>query len=126
MAKQGDEEVLEKLLLHLRGKFPRLKFGYKVPLRDLFAEPEKNYLRSIWKHGHGDVPVYRHGELVCIVEIGGSNHFKDKRQRDRDKRKDVLCKVNEVSCLRVANSFVNLLGKKVTEELLRKYFYSLV
>jgi len=123
---QGDEEIIEKLLSYLRQNFPRLKFRSKVPLRELFPEPKGRYLKSIWNHGHGDICVFRHNRLVCIIEPGGSAHFKDEKQKDRDRRKDKLCRENGVNCLRVSNSFVNYFSKLITKKLLKKYFYSLV
>jgi len=123
---EGDEKVLEKLVSYLEETFPRLKFKVKVPLRELFPEPDSKWLKSIWQFGHGDIVVYRHGKPVCIIEPGGNAHFKDEKQRDRDRRKDKLCRENGVNCLRVSNSFVDYFSKSITKKLLKKYFYSLM
>jgi len=122
VALQGDEEIIEKLMEHLELHFPRLKFQAKTPLKELFIKPRR-WLRSMWARGHADISVFRHGQLVCIVEPGGYAHFKDLKQRNRDKRKDKLCSENRVNILRVANSFVNHLEKGITKKLLKKYFY---
>jgi len=130
---QGDEEIIEKLLEFLRAKFPRLKFKSKVPLRELFAEPESKWLKSIWRFGHGDIVVYRHGKPVCIIEPGGFYHTKDETQKLRDKKKDKLCKLNGVNVLRIYNNTVYRFcnpkvppynGKQIFKRLLRRYFYS--
>lgn len=120
---EGDEEVIEALYGHLVNNFPRLEFRKKVPLKKLFSEPDSRWLRSIWKYGHGDVAVYRHSKLVCIIEPGGSYHLKDQTQKVRDQKKDKLCTINGVRCLRVTNDFVNHFDKKQTKRLLKKHFY---
>jgi len=123
MQLQGDEKTLDKLLGHLRKDFPRLSFALKTPLRELFPKPEKKYLMSIWGGGHADIVVLRHRKLVAIIEPGGNNHFKEDKQKDRDKRKDWLCRENGVNCLRVSNGFISYLDKPITRKLLKKYFY---
>jgi len=130
---EGDEKILEKLVNYLRGTFPRLRFRVKVPLKELFPEPESKWLKSIWQFGHGDVVVYRHGKPVCIIEPGGFHHTRDEKQKLRDKKKDKLCKLNGVNVLRIYNSTIHRFcnpkippynGKQIFKRLLRKYFYS--
>lgn len=124
---QGDEEVLQKLLTYLEREFPKLKFKTKVQLKELFCEPQSKYLKSFWRNrSHADIAVFRHCKLVCIIEPGGYSHFKDKKQQVRDEKKDKICRQNGVNCLRVTNSFVDYLNKKVSKKLLKKYFYGLV
>ena len=123
---EGDEEVIEALHGHLVNNFPRLEFRKKVPLKELFSEPDSRWLRSIWGYGHGDIAVYRHGKLICIIEPGGSYHLREEAQKLRDRKKDKICKVNSVKCLRVVNDFVNHLDKKQARKLLKKHFYGVV
>ena len=121
---QGDEEVLGKLSSYLNDSFPRLSFRMKIPLKELFPEPENNTLRKFWgNNSHADVSIFRHGKLVCILEPGGSAHFKDKKQKVRDKKKDRICQENGVNVLRVGNSFAGCLEKPITKKFLKKYFY---
>lgn len=121
---QGDEEVLETLLAYLKSVFPRLEFGLKEPLKDLFPEPESRYLQSFWQNNsHADITVRRHGHLVCIVEPGGFAHFKDEKQKIRDKKKDKICELGKVNVLRVGNEILKHLGKPVTKKLFKKFFY---
>jgi len=124
---QNDELIIEKLYSHLVNEFPRLRFKVKIPLKELFPEPENQWLKSFWNNNsHADISVFRHNKLICIVEPGGSAHFKDGRQKVRDSKKDRICKINGVNCLRIANSVINYLDKKITRKLLKKYFYGLV
>jgi len=121
---QNDEAVIEKLYSHLNANFPRLKFKVKIPLKELFPEPEDKWLKKFWSNNsHADIAVFRHGKLVAIIEPGGAAHFKDKKQKVRDSKKDKICKINGVNCLRIANSVINYLDEKITRKLLKKYFY---
>lgn len=120
---QGDEETIKKLLCFLRKTFPRLNFESKKSLKELFPEPKSTYLKLFWKLAHGDVVVYRHEKLVCVLEIGGRAHFSDKTQRLRDSKKDKICRINNVNCLRVSNSFLTDMVKPIGKKLLRKAFY---
>jgi len=123
---QGDEKVIEKLATFIESNF-RLTVKMKVPLRELFPEPEKRYLRSFWNFGsHADLAVFRHGKLVCVLEPGGKAHFSDEKQKERDKKKRRICKINGVSCLQLGNSIINHLNKSKTQRFFKKYFYSLV
>jgi len=76
---QGDEEIIEKLYSYLVATFPRLNFKVKIPLKELFPEPENRWLNSIWRYGHGDICTFRHGKLVALLEPGGHNHFSDEK-----------------------------------------------
>lgn len=120
----GDEEIVNPLRDWLTINLPRLTFGPKTRLTELFLQPQRRNLRDFWKAGsHADIPVYRHGKLISIVEPGGNHHFKDSIQIHRDKKKDKICKDNGVTCLRIANSVLNYLDKKQTKRLFKKYFY---
>jgi len=124
---QNDEKIIEKLYSYLITEFPRLGFKTKIPLKKLFPEPDNKWLKSFWSNNsHADISVFRHNKLVCIIEPGGSAHFKDKKQKIRDSKKDKICKVNGINCLRIANSVINYLDKKITRKLFKKYFYSMV
>jgi hypothetical protein len=122
---KGDEEIIDKLYHYLRKTFnPKLRFEIKKPLRELFPKPENKWLLSIWNYGHADISVFRHGGLVTIIEPGGWYHAKDKKQRINDLKKDTLCKINKVNCLRIFNNVVeNDLGNPKFKKLLKKYFY---
>lgn len=125
LKEQGDEEILEKLYQYLVDNFnPKLEFKIKELLKNILPEPKSRWLINIWRLGHADVSVYRHGELVCIVEPGGWFHAKDTNQRINDLKKNVLCKNNKVNCLRFFNDVVedNLESFK-TRRLFKKYFY---
>lgn len=75
----------------------------EVPLKELFLEPENKGLQHIWKFGAADLCVYRNDKLVCIVEIGGGQHFDEKQARN-DRRKWKLCDINGVKCVGFMNS----------------------
>lgn len=121
---QDDEKIIEKLATFIESNF-RLTVKTKVPLKELFPEPESKSLRKFWNdNSHADLAIFRHGQLVAILEPGGSAHFKDEKQKERDNKKDRICKINGVNCLRVGNDLANQLDKQITKRLLRKYFYS--
>lgn len=124
---QNDEKIIEKLYSHLTNKFPRLGFKIKIPLKKLFPEPENKWLKSIWSYGHADISVFRHDKLIAIVEPGGWYHAKDERQKIRDSKKDKICKINKVNCLRIFNDVVNNnLDNPKFRRLSKKYFYGVV
>lgn len=124
MLSNDDEEVIQKLYNWLVVNFPRFKFKIKESLKNILPKPESRWLENIWKFGHADISVYRHNELSCIVEPGGWYHAKDKKQRVNDLKKDTLCKINGVNCLRFFNNVVeDNLGMLKTKRLFKKYFY---
>lgn len=122
---QSDEEIIEKLYCYLKKTFnPRLRFEIKKPLRELFPKSENKWLLSIWNYGHADISVSRHNRLICIIEPGGWYHAKDEKQKIRDLKKDKICKINKVNCLRIFNKVVeNDLDNPKFKKLLKKYFY---
>lgn len=123
MEKQGDEEVLETLSSWITDNF-RVNVKMKVPLKELFPEPEKQHLKRFWNNNsHADLAIFRHYRLLCIVEPGGFAHFSDKKQKTRDKKKDAICRINKVHCFRIANSIVKHLDLPVVKRQFRKYFY---
>lgn len=123
---QGDEKIIEKLATFIESNF-RLTVKMKMSLKELFPEPENRTLRKFWNaNSHADLAIFRHGKLVTILEPGGSAHFKDEKQKERDNKKDRICKINEVNCLRVGNNLANRLDKQITKRLLKKYFYGQV
>ena len=122
---QGDELIIEKISDYIINKYNlKVSIETKKPLRELFPKPENKWLSTIWSHGHADISVYRHGELKCIIEPGGSAHLREARQISADKRKDRLCKLNGVNVLRLMNSVINCLDHPKTKRLFRKYIYS--
>lgn len=124
---QGDETILEKITDYIINHYNlKVSTKTKVPLRELFPEPKNKWLLSIWRHGHADIAVYRHGKLACIIEPGGSYHLKDDKQKLRDKKKDRLCEVNNVNVLRLINSITKYMDLLVTKKLFKKYIYSMI
>lgn len=124
MEKQGDEEILKILSSWIINNF-RVNIKTKIPLKELFPEPEKKHLRKFWNNNsHADIAIFRHRKLLCIVEPGGKAHFSDKKQRTRDKKKDAICRINNIKCLRVSNGIIRDLDLPVTKQLFRKFFYS--
>ncbi|MBA7546436.1 hypothetical protein ES705_38828 [subsurface metagenome] len=123
---QNDNEIIEKLYSYLISEFPRLKFKVKIPLKKLFPEPGNRWLKSFWNNNsHADISVFRHNKLVCIIEPGGWYHAKDEKQKIRDSKKDKICKINDVNCLRLFNNVVNNdLDNPKFRKLLKKKFYS--
>lgn len=126
LKEQGDEEIIKKLHQYLLDNFnPKLEFKVKESLRNILPEPESRWLINMWRFGHADISVYRHGKLVCIVEPGGWHyHLKDKKQMLNDRKKYILCKENGVNLLRFVNDVVeNNLELIKTKRLFKKYFY---
>lgn len=127
MQEQGDEEILETLSSWITDSFRVTVKTPNVPLKELFPEPEKKHLKKFWgNNSHADIAIFRHRKLVCIVEPGGFAHFSDKKQKTRDKKKDAICKINNVNCLRISNDVVNHLYKMKTKRLFRKYIYNII
>jgi len=120
---QGDEENINRLYFYLIANFPRIHSKIKIPLRKLVPEPKSSYYKSIWRYGHGDVVIYRHNKLACIIELDGMAHFTNSEQIGRDQRKDKLCKMNGINVLRVGNCIISHLDSSKTRKLLKKYIY---
>jgi len=100
---KSDDKLLKELVFWLRKEFPILVFEIKKPLYELFPEPSK--YKGFWKHkwSHADISVFRHGELVCVIEPGGFQHLTDKNQIKRDRKKRFICKENNVIFLPLMN-----------------------
>lgn len=121
---QSDKKILEKLASWIVDNF-RVTVKIKVPLKELFPEPERAHLKCFWrKDSHADIAVFRHQQLACIVEPGGFAHFSDKKQRTRDRKKDTICRENNVNCFRIANDIIKHLDLSIVKRRFRKYFYS--
>jgi hypothetical protein len=125
MNNQDDNGNIEKCINYLKDNF-RLNYKIKVPLKELFPKPEKKHLQSFWNNGsHADIAVFRHAKLICIIELNGYYHFKDKRQITRDKKKYAICKQNNINMLSIANGILNNLNKSIVKKLFKKYFYEI-
>lgn len=122
---QNDETIIQKLYNWLIINFPRLRFEIKVSLKKLFPKPKNKWLQSFWNNNsHADISVFRHNKLICIIEPGGWYHAKDEKQKVRDSKKDKICKINRVNCLRIFNNVVeNYLNHPKSRRLLKKHFY---
>jgi len=120
---RSDEETINEFVIWLRKKFPRLTFLVKKSLKEIFPEPSK--YKSFWSHkwAHADISVFRHNQLVCIIEPGGFQHLTDKKQMVRDKKKSFICEENEVSFLPLMNITLKEREKRNFENLLRRNFY---
>lgn len=125
MSNQGDEAILEEICDHIINHWNlKVSIKTKTPLREMFPEPKNKWLLSIWRYGHADISIFKHNKLVAVIEPGGWHyHLKDEKQLLRDKKKDKLCELNNVNCLRVVNDIVNYLDLPKTKKLIRKYIY---
>lgn len=126
MTSEGDECTIEPFVKWLCQNFPRLEFGpVRMSLKKAFPKPKDKFLIPFWKNknAHLDIPVFRHGKLVCAIEPGGSQHLTDERQMANDKRKAAICKENDVNFLPLLNSCLKLCGHKEFKKLLKCYFY---
>lgn len=90
----------------------------EVPLKELFHEPGNNGLKHIWKYGSADLVVYRDNKLICVIEVGGSHHVKDDKQKKNDARKWKLCDVNGVKCIGIMNGVQDGLSKRQFRKLI--------
>lgn len=96
----------------------------EVRLNKLFPEPENPGLRHIWRYGSADLVIYRKGQPVCIIESGGSHHWKEKQSLN-DRRKWKLAEVNEVRCLTMMNGMMDRLSNRKWRGLLGRYLFGL-
>jgi len=96
----------------------------EVPLSELFPEPEKGWVKHIWKHGSADLCVFHSNKLICIIEAHGHHHFSNKKQIMNDKRKAKLCQINNIGCLQVANSVRDTIARRKWRRLLGKYIWN--
>lgn len=126
MESEDDKKILEDLKTWIEANKPII-VKIKVPLKTLFPESKKKHLeRFRTNNSHADLAIFRHHELVCIVEPGGKAHFSDPKQRTRDKKKLALCLENNIEFLSLANGSIDLSGGPRTQKLkdkLKKKIY---
>lgn len=96
----------------------------EMRMKDLLPEPTKKYLRSIWSLGSADVAVFnkRTDKLICILEPGGVQHY-DEAQWKRDMRKEKLCNMNGVGCLKVMNGTMERVAKRTWRTLVGSFLF---
>lgn len=116
MDEQGLKEYIEKTW---QGKF---EVKIKVPLKDLFSEPEGKGLKRLWKAGHADVAVFRNGKLLAVLEPGGAHHFEEKQSLS-DRRKYMLCKLNGVNCLFFIANVPEKLSRRKFRNMIRRVLF---
>ena len=115
----------EELAAYVRRTWRMFEVKTKVPLKDLFPEPEGKGLKRIWNYGHADVAVFRNGKLVAVLEPGGAHHF-EKKQSLSDRRKYMLCKLNGVNCLFFMAGMQERLSKRKFRNMIRKALFAKV
>lgn len=120
-----EELFIEDFVNWLEPNFPRLEFEIKLQLKKLFPKPGQKDLRYFWstQGAHADISVFRHGQLVCIIEPGGWQHLTDKQQKANDKRKELICKENNVNFLPLLNSCLDYRDTRQFKRMLKCYFY---
>ena len=120
---QSDDKLIEDFVAWLRKRFPRLVFLVKKPLKEIFQPPSKyrNFWACSW--AHADISVWRHGRLVAILEPGGYQHAVDGDQKDRDRKKRLICEEFGVSFLPIMNATLNFRNTKQFRKLLKAAFY---
>jgi len=95
----------------------------KKPLKELFPEPEGNWLKYTWCNSYANIAIFRHGKLVCIIEPSLYLHKKDDKQILQEKKVDKICDENRVNILRVVIDELKGLDSLVTKRLFKKYIY---
>jgi hypothetical protein len=120
---RSDNKTIEDFVTWLRNNFPRLTFSIKKPPQELFPEPKK--YKGFWKHqwAHANISVFRHGELVAVIEPGGYQHTTDKKQKERDRKKRSICEEFGVSFLPLMNQALRFRELKQFKRLLKNLFY---
>jgi len=116
-------ETAKKVKEYIKKTWPKFNPVLEIPLCDLFSDPGKGGLQSIWKHGSADVVVYSGDKIVAIFEPGGSHHFQDPKQIRRDRCKYKLCQINGVECFRFANSLFDALSNKKRRAMFGKFLF---
>ncbi len=94
----------------------------EVKLNELFPEPENVGLKHIWKYGSADIVVSRKGNLVAIIETGGSHHWEEKQSLN-DRRKWKLADINNVKCLTMMNGIMDSLSRRQWRNLLGQILF---
>ena len=118
-------QTAKDLKSYVDKNWPGFKTRLEVPLKELFPEPGKGGLHTIWKYGSADLVVEKDGRIVAILEPGGSHHFNDPKQIKRDKRKWKLCQINGTRCFRFANSLFYALSNRKKRTMLGKVIFGL-
>lgn len=117
------QEVLETEM-YINKTWPKFSTQVEVPLKDLFLEPENKGLAHIWKYGAADLVVRKNDNIVCIIELGGGQHFEEKQSLN-DRRKWKLCEINGVRCLSMVNSVPTQLSKRKWRRLLGRFIFGM-
>lgn len=114
-----DIKLIER---YINNTWKQFNIRKEVRLNDLFIEPENPGLNHIWKYGSADLVIYKNNKPICIIESGGSHHFKEK-QRLNDRRKWKLAEQNSVRCLTMMNGLMQRLSGRKWRALLGKYLF---
>ena len=103
------------------------QFDTKLEIRldKLFPKPLNKGLNHIWKYGSADLCVYKNEKLICIIEVGGSHHMQNDKQKKNDARKWKLCDINNVSCLTMMNGLQKRLSNRKWRNLLGRYLFGI-
>lgn len=119
-------ETARKVKAYVKKTWPKFDVVLEIPLKDLFPDPGKGGLQSIWKHGAADIVVYSGKKIIAVLEPGGSHHFTDPKQIRRDKCKWKLCELNRVRCFKFANNLVDGLSKRKLRRMFGKVIFGIV
>jgi len=118
-------ETAKAVKAYIKKTWPKFDVHLEVPLKDIFPDPGKGGLQSIWKFGSADIVVYLDHKMVAIFEPGGAHHFNDPKQIRRDKCKWKLCEINGVRCFRFANNVPGALSNKKKREMFGRYLFGI-
>jgi hypothetical protein len=118
-------ETAKDLKSYVDKTWPGFETRLEVSMKDLFPDPGKGGLQTIWKYGSADLVISKKGRIVAILEPGGSHHFNDPNQIRRDKRKWKLCEINGVRCFKFANSLFYALSNRKKRTMLGKVIFGL-
>lgn len=115
------DDVIE-LESYINKTWPQFKTQKEIALRKLFPEPENKGLKHIWKYGSADLVIYKNDKIICIIEPGSTQHFKEKQHKN-DARKFKLCELNNCKCLHMMNGLINRLSKKQFRKLIGGFLW---
>lgn len=118
-------ETARKVKAYIKKTWPKFDPILEIPLRDIFPDPGKGGLQSIWKYGSADIVVFHEKKMLAILEPGGAHHFNDPKQIRRDKCKWKLCEINGVRCFKFANNLVGALSNRKMRTMFGKVLFGM-
>lgn len=104
---QTENELL-KTLLHIRSVYGQINIKNRVVInKALHIAPQEQRLFGSGSNGVFDFVIYDlAGHPLAAIEITGSEHYSSDKHRERERRKQEICKRNHLKLITIGNDYL--------------------